>query len=175
MRTFKTLLASLIISSLSIAVNAQQLKIGHINSQILLSSMPETDSAQKKLEKLAQEHQTILEEMSVELNKKYDDYLKKLNDTENPMSQLVRANKESELQELQERMQAFQQQAEQDLQQQRQMLFQPIQEKAVKAVNDVAAENGFTYILDAGVGTVVYSAPDALDILPLVKTKLGIK
>jgi outer membrane protein len=60
------------------------------------------------------------------------------------------------------------------LQQQRQQLFQPIQDKAVKAISDVAAENGFTYILDSGVGVVVYSAPNAENILPLVKKKLGL-
>ena len=57
----------------------------------------------------------------------------------------------------------------------RMQLFQPIQEKAIKAVNEVAEENGFTYILDTGAGAVVYSSPSSLDILPLVKTKLGLK
>ncbi|MBN1118916.1 MAG: OmpH family outer membrane protein [Bacteroidales bacterium] len=173
MKSFKTLIALVAVATFSLTVSAQ-LKIGHINSQELMASMPETDSAQKKLEQVALEHDNILEEMSVELNKKYEDYLKKLQDTANPMSELVRANKESELQELQERMQTFQQNAEQDIQRQRMALFQPIQEKAIKAVNDVAAENGFTYILDIGAGAVVYTAPGAEDILPLVKNKLGI-
>lgn len=174
MNTLRKLLGVAVIASFTLAASAQ-LKIGHINSQELLSSMPETDSAQKKLEKLTKEHELALEEMSVEFNKKYDEYLKKLDDTANPMSPLVKSSKEAELQELQQRIQTFQQQADQDLQQQRAVLFQPIQEKAVKAVNDVASENGFTYILDSGVGVVVYSAPNAEDILPLVKKKLNIQ
>jgi outer membrane protein len=174
MNTLRKFLGAVIIASFTLAASAQ-LKIGHINSQELLTAMPETDSAQKKLEKLKQEHEMVLEEMSVEFNKKYDEYLKKLDDVANPMSPLVKSSKEAELQEIQQRIQNFQQQADQDLQQQRQLLFQPIQDKAVKAINDVAAENGFTYILDSGVGVVVYSAPNAENILPLVKKKLGLK
>lgn len=164
----------LAIATLSLTATAQT-KIGHINSQELLAAMPQTDSAQKKLEKIAMDHELAIEEMTVEFNKKYEDYLKKMEDQVNPMSDLIRAAKEAELQEIQQRVQGFQQQAEQDIQAQRQQLFMPIQEKAIAAVNEIAAEQGFTYILDSGMGVVVYSAPDAEDILPLVKTKLGIK
>jgi len=50
-----------------------------------------------------------------------------------------------------------------------------VQEAALNAVNDVAEENGFTYIFDAGMGALVYTSPDSQDILPLVKTKLGLQ
>ncbi len=169
----KRLLGLLVIVSFTMAANAQA-KIGHINSQELLAAMPETDSAQKQLGTWAKDNELVLEEMTVEFNKKYEEYVKRMEDTANPMSDLIRAAKEAELQELQQRIQAFQQQAEQDLERQKMQLFQPIQEKAIKAVNEVASENGFTYILDAGMGVVVYSAPDAQDILPLVKAKLGL-
>ena len=176
MNTVRKMLWVALIATLSISASAQtQLKIGHINSQDLLSAMPETDSAQKKLQKIAKEHESALEEMSVEFNKKYDDYMNKIKNTQSPMSDLVRSSKEAELQDLQQRIQTFQQQADQDVQQQRTALFQPIQEKAMKAISEVAAENGFTYILDSGVGVVLYSAPTSEDILPLVKKKLGLK
>ncbi len=170
----RKVIGSIVFALLALTANAQT-KIGHINSQELLALMPETDSAQKQLEKLAKEHELALEEMSVEFNKKYEDFINKVNDTGNPMSDLVRASKEAELQEMQQRTQAFQQQAERDIQQKRMTLFQPIQEKAINAVNEVAAEQKFTYILDSGMGVVVYSAPDAQDILPLVKKKLGLE
>jgi outer membrane protein len=148
-----------------------QIKLAHINSQELLSSMPETDSAQKKLERIAQQHEMALEEMQVEFNKKFEEYNKNVE----TYSDLVRATKESELQDLQVRMQSFQQTAEQDLAQKRMELFRPIQEKAINAVNKVGEENGFTYIFDTGAGAVVYSAENTIDILPLVMEKLGLK
>jgi outer membrane protein len=174
MNTLRKLFGVAIIASLSLAASAQ-LKIGHVNSQELLSLMPEADSAQKKVEKLSQDHQMLLEEMTVEFNKKLDDYQKKLDDQANPMSPLVKSSKEAELQDLQNRVQLFEQQASQELQQKKMELFQPIQEKAMKAINDVATENGFTYILDSGVGVILYSAPNSEDILPLVKKKLGLQ
>lgn len=168
MKTTTKIIAVLSCLLLAHTVSAQ--KLAHINSQELLVAMPETDSAQKQLEKIAMEHDLALEEMSVEFNKKMEDYNAKYNE----MSDLVKASKEAELQDLQKRVQAFQQTAEQDLQNQRMKLFQPIQEKAVKAVNDVSKEKGFTYVFDTATGVVVYMGDDAVDILPLVKAKLGI-
>jgi outer membrane protein len=158
----------------ALAVNGQQkLKIGHINSQELLASMPESDSAQKKLEAIAKEHESILDEMTVEFNKKLEIY--RTATEAGTLSDLARTTKEAELQDLQNRIQTFEQTAQQDLQQKRTELFTPVQETALKAVTAVAEENGFTYIFDTGMGAIAYSAPDAQDILPLVKAKLGIK
>ncbi len=151
-----------------------QLKIGHIDSQELLSAMPESDSATKKLQKLAKDHEMRLEEMQVEFNKKYQELLEYLKDEEN-VNEVVQSTMEEDLEALQKRIMNFQQVAQQDLENKRIELFQPIQEKALKAVNEVAEENGFTYILDAGVGVIVYAAEDSEDILPMVKKKLGLE
>ena len=148
-----------------------QIKLGHINSQELLAAMPETDSAQIQLERVAKQHELVLEEMQVEFNKKFNEY----NKNYKTYTDLIRSTKESELQDLQERMQSFQETAEQDIAQKRIELFKPIQDKAIKAVNTVAEEKGFTYIFDVGTGAVVYSAKNTIDILPFVKEKLGIK
>jgi outer membrane protein len=149
------------------------LKLGHIDSRVLFAAMPESDSAQKTLEASLKEMQTTLEQLQVEFNKKYEDYLALTKNT--TISELIVRTKEEELQTLQQRIQTFQQQAEQDMGNQRTELFKPIQDKAVKAVSDVAEENGFTYIFDTAGGALVYMAPDSQDILALVKKKLGIK
>ncbi len=125
--------------------------------------MPESDSAQKKLEKAKNLMQTTLEQLQVEFNKKYEDYNKLTQDATS--SELILKTKEDELRSLQERIQTFQQQAEQILAIRVASLFKPIQDKAVKAVNDVAEENGFTYIFDTAGGVLVYTSPDSQDIL----------
>jgi outer membrane protein len=157
----------------TLANGQAKLKIGHINSQELLAAMPASDSAQKKLEAVATEHEAILEEMTVEFNKKLEAY--RLATESGTLSDLAKATKEAELQDLQTRIETFQQTAQQDLQQKRVELFTPVQDAALKAVNAVAEENGFTYILDSGMGAVVYSSPDSENILPLVKAKLGLQ
>jgi len=150
----------------------KQIKLGHIDSQKLIMAMPESDSAQKKLQNVEQEFQATLEELQVEFNRKFKNY----QDNYTTMTELIRSTKESELNELSERIQNFQTQAQQDFERQRVELFRPIQEKAKKAVDAVAEENGFTYIFDIGpgVGAIVYASTDTEDILPLVKAKLGL-
>lgn len=155
------------------AVAQGTVKLGHINSSAVFAAMPESDSAQKTLERERESMRKTLEELQVELNKKYEDYLKLTQDK--TTSQLILQTKEEEMNTLQQRMQNFQQSAEQTLSTRGTELFKPIQDKAIKAVTDVAAENGFTYIFDTAGGAVVYTSPDSQDILPLVKTKLGLK
>ncbi len=148
-------------------------KLGHIDSRLVFAAMPESDSASKRLEREATVMQQTLEELQVEFNKKFEEYQRLANDPN--VSRIIINTKEEELTSLNQRSQSFQQQADQSINELRQRLFQPIQEKAIKAVNEVAAENGFTYIFDTAGGMIVYSSPDSQDILPLVKTKLGLK
>jgi outer membrane protein len=149
------------------------IKLGHIDSRLVFAAMPESDSASKQLEREAAVMQQTLEELQVEFNKKYEDYLKMQNDPNS--NALIIKTKAEELQTLDQRSQSFQQMAEQSISDKRTELFKPIQDKAIKAVNDVAAENGFTYIFDTAGGMIVYSAPESQDIFPLVKAKLGLK
>ena len=90
------------------------------------------------------------------------------------MSDLIKQTKEKELQDLQGRIDAFQQKAQTDLQAKQQELLQPIVTKAKAAIKDVAKENKYTYIINAIEDIMLYSEP-ADDVLPLVKKKLGIQ
>ncbi len=151
-------------------MKAQELKFGHIDSRELLMSMPESDSAQAKIQRLAADYDQQMEEMQVELNKKYDDYLQ----NRDKYTNLIRQTKEADIQEMQQRIQNFQQMAQEDLQTQQSQLMRPIIEKANKAVREVAEEKGFIYIFDIGSGNPVYWSDKSTDVLPLVKAKLGI-
>ena len=75
-------------------------------------AMPESDSAQAKIERLAADYEQQLEEMKVELNKKYDDYLT----NRDKYTDLIRQTKEADIQEMQQRIANFEQMAQQDLQ-----------------------------------------------------------
>jgi len=165
------LIISIFVGFITVSPAQQNIKLGHINSQELLEAMPETDSAQKKLEKLTKDLQSQLESMQVELNNKYQDYLSK-RDT---YSELIRQTKEDELQTIQQRIQQFSQTAEQDIQKKRSELYKPILDKANKAIDEVGKENGFTYIFDLSAGVVVFHSENSTDILPLVKEKLKLK
>ena len=64
--------------------------------------------------------------------------------------------------------------AQEQLQNREAELLKPIIDRAKKAIEDVAKEGGYTYILDAGTAAILYSQ-DSDDIMPLVKKKLGLK
>lgn len=174
MNTIKRILFAVVVLSIAPSIHAQ-LKIGHINSQELMMAMPEMDSANAKLQALYAEYQEEAERLNVELNKKYNEYVERSNNKEKPISDLVKSSLEAEITQMQDKVQQYQQIAEQDLTQQQENLIQPVQQKAIQAINEVAAENGFTYIMDTFSGAIIYTAPESEDILPLVKAKLGLQ
>ncbi|MFO7617924.1 MAG: OmpH family outer membrane protein [Bacteroidales bacterium] len=154
-----------------INLNAQT-KIGWIKSDELLAAMPERDSAIKQLEKQRDEILRTLEEMNVVYNNTLEKYTRQ----RDSLSNFVRQSREAELYDMQVKIQNFQQAGDVEMQRRQQELLQPIIDKAQKAIKAVAEENKFLYILDISTGAALYYPEDpAYDILPLVKTKLGLK
>jgi outer membrane protein len=146
-------------------------KLGHLNSNDLLELMPEKAAAEKSIQDYAKQMENQLLEMQTELEKKYNSYMaEKAN-----LSEIVAKTKEEELMSMQQRIQTFQQSAQTELQKKEQDLLKPIIEKAQKAIADVSKENGYTYVFDTGVGTLLYWPKESDDLMPLVKVKLGIK
>ena len=153
-------------------VMAQSFKFGHINSDELIQSMPEYDSATVKLEKFRKELVNALELMSVELNTKNDAYQKESKN----LSDIVKQTKEQELIDMNKRIQDFQTNAQTQLQNKQTEVFQPIYAKVDKAIKDVGKENGFLYVFDVAKGSLLYfDDTKSINVLSLVKTKLGLK
>jgi len=153
--------------------NAQSLKFGHINSDELIQSLPEFDSANVNLEKFRQELINALELMQVELNNKNDAYSR---DAKN-LTDIVRQTKEQEIMDMNRRIQEFQSSAQQQLQEKQAEYFQPIMSKVDKAIKDVGKENGYVYIFTVGQGSslVYFDETKSTNIMTLTKNKLGIK
>jgi outer membrane protein len=166
----KVFLILLIALFAGVSFSQQKLKFGHLNSNDLLEAMPERLSAQKTLQDFSKQLEDQLVTMQEELEKKYNEYLEKKDN----MTELIRKNKEEELMSIQQRIQTFQTNAQQELQKKEQELIKPIIDKAKKAIEDVAKEQGYTYIFDTGSGAILYFPKESDDILPLVKKKLGI-
>ncbi len=144
-------------------------KLGYIDSNELLDAMPEKDSIQQTLIQYGKALEDQLQAMYLEYQTKLNDY--QVNAAS--MSDIIRQTKEKELADMENRIQEFQQQADTDLQNKQMELLDPVLKKVRQAIQDVARENGYTYIFDAGVGTLLYYEKGD-NILPLVKVKLGI-
>jgi outer membrane protein len=151
---------------------AQNFKFGHINSDELIQAMPEFDSATKKLEAFRQELINNLELMTVELNNKSDAYQKESKN----LTDIVKQTKEQELYDLNRRIQEFQTNAQELLQNKNVELFQPIYTKVDKAIKDVGKENGFVYVFDVAKGSLLYfDETKSTNVMALAKAKLGLK
>jgi outer membrane protein len=165
---FAIAIAVLTLASLS-ATAQTRAKFGHIDFVKLYSSMPGQDSIQMVFERYARDLQETFVQMQNEYQSKLQDYQANMA----TMSNLIRQNKEREIMDIQTRMENFRAQAEEDLQQKEVELTAPLIEKARKAVEDVAKENGYTYIFNNADGFLLYAEPSD-DVLPLVKKKLGL-
>ena len=147
-----------------------QTKLGHINMQELVALMPERDSAVTKLENYAKELEETMQGMQQEFNTKLQTYQQK-NAT---WTAAILEAKTKELQEMEQRLQMFNQNAQQEMAQLQQSLFAPVYEKASKAVEKLATDGGFTYVFDLSAGGIFYKGASSIDLLEDAKKALGI-
>ena len=105
--------------------------------------------------------------MTAEYQQSIQDY----QSNESTYTDLVKQDKISEITNLEQRIQSFQQNAQESLAAKEQELITPILDKARNAIEEVAKEGNFTYIFDASTGNILYAA-ESENILPLVKAKL---
>jgi outer membrane protein len=163
-KIFKTVAILFVAASMQQAV-AQ--KIAHIQLDSLITIMPETKQAQDVAQGYLKDLEKQVASMKAEFDAKYQDYVT----NEAGYSDLVKKTKQEELQTLNQRIEDFRTQAQQDYQKKSADLSKPIYEKAKKAVDAVAKENGFKYVLDTSTGIVLFHEPSD-DIFALVKKKL---
>jgi len=154
------------------AVLAQSnLKIGYINSAVLLAAMPEKAKADSDLAKYARTFQEQIDLMMKDYQNKGQAYQA----SEKTMSEAMKEVKMKEIQDLQNRIESTQQSAQEKLQAKKQDVYTPILEKADKAIKEVAKEKGYDFIFDQAAGGALVFGKDTYDVTPLIKAKLGIK
>jgi outer membrane protein len=145
-------------------------KIGYLNSAEILKKVPGRDTLEKQLMDYRQGLEDQIQSMMVEYRSKLENY----QTNRETMSDLIRQSKEGELREMEQRVQNFQQTADMDLQNKQAELFNPLLEKVQKAIEKVAEENGYTYVLDASMGVLLYYEKGD-NLQPLVEKELGIQ
>jgi outer membrane protein len=166
MKKITTSLA-IIFAALMFSTEVSAQKIAHLRVDSLLTLMPEAKKAEAIAQDFLKQFEKEIASMNTEFQTKYADYMA----NQASYSDLVRKNKEEELQMLQQRIEAFKEQAQQEYQNKNAELSRPIYDKAKKGIEAVAKEGGYKYVIDTSSGVVLYSEPSD-DILLLVKKKL---
>lgn len=165
----KKIFIALLCCALPLFAIAQD-KLGYVDSQDVLTAMPERATIEKTLNDLQAQWESELLKMREEYNAKIKEYQEK----QATMPETIKEARQSELAEMEQRMNTIVQTASSDLQKKQQELLAPVIEKVRKAINDVGTENGYTYIFDMSTQVIVFHSPKANDVTPLVKKKLGI-
>ncbi len=147
-----------------------QVKIGYVNTDVLMSIMPEAAKVNADLN----EYQTTLQQQGLtlqkEANTKRDQYFKDSATFSNSKKEIVR----NELVKLYTRLETYDQEMQEMAQKYAQEKIAPLRTKALDAIKTVAKEKGYTYVIDEASSSLLVMPPGD-DLLPAVKTKLGIK
>lgn len=167
---FKVLFLGVALFVLSGVANAQ-MKIAYVNSAEILESMPESAKVKTNLEAYYNELQTQLQTMLTEYSNKVQDY----EANQASLSNLVKQSKEKEIVDMENRIQQFRANAEEEMAKKQEELLKPVLDKVQNAINAVGKEKGYTYIIDNAGGTIVYLGADAIDASMDVKAKLNVK
>lgn len=155
--------------ALPLFASAQTLKIGLVDTNEIISKMPETAAAQNTLAEAQKKYQAEFQRIEEEFQRQYEEF------NNMPQDELpaIKERKARQLQETQQKAEAFQQQVMQDLQKQQDELMAPVIQKVRGAIESVGKENGFNLIQDLAGGQLYWAAP-VEDITSIVKTKLGL-
>lgn len=147
-------------------------KFGRINTNEVVSAMPEAKEAQTNLEAFVKDLGATYETMQVEIN----NMVAELQKNEATLSESMKQLKYKEIQDLSTRMEEYQQSAQNEIQQKRTELFRPVMDKATAAIDKVAAAGGYLVIFDTSMPSMAYfNEAQLTDILPDVKRELGIQ
>lgn len=145
-----------------------------IDSKYILDKLPEYKDAQKLLDQFSEQWQQEIDQKQALMDKMYKEY-----DAERVMLTEVLQkkredelyNKEKELRDLQKKRFGF----EGDLFKKRQELIKPIQDRVYNAVQKMAVEKQYDFILDKSEGITVIFADPKLDKSADILRNLGVK
>ena len=146
----------------------QAISVAYVNTNELLEGFKEKEAATEKLQTLSENYKIELQIMQNEYNKKYSDYIT----YQSSLSDNIKLRRMQELTELENRIQQFMKLAQEDIEQQEQLLLRPLKEKIMTAIKEVGIENNFTIIYDLADSGIAFINPSAIDANQLVKQKL---
>ena len=168
----KILIVAICFLMFATAANAQRYAV--IDSKYILDKLPEYKEAQKLLDQFSEQWQQEVDQKQALMDKMYKDYEAEqvmLSDVLKKKREDELYNKEKELRDLQKKRFGF----EGDLFKKRQELIKPIQDKVYNAVQKLAAEKQYDFILDKSEGITVIFADPKLDKSADIIRNLGVK
>jgi outer membrane protein len=158
------------VMALGILSASAQTKIGYIDTDELIGVMPEAAKADAELK----EYQASLVQQGQDINKEADEKANQFFKDSIKLSGSMKEIKRKEIVDLISKAQNWNTIAQDMYNQKAQEKIAPIRKKALEAINEVAKEKGYSYVIDAAT-SILLVKPTGDDLMPFVRTKLGIK
>lgn len=168
----KLLLAAGAVMLMAVAAHAQRYAI--VDSKYILEKLQEYKDAQKKLDQVSEDWQKEIDTKQATLDRMYKEYEAEqvmLTDELKKKREDQLFNLEKEVRDLQRKRFGF----EGDLFKKRQELIKPIQDKVYNAIQKIAVQRSYDFILDKSEGITVIFADPKLDKSEDVLKELGVK
>lgn len=148
------------------------LKIGYVDSEVILAQYPEAIKAKSDLDGLVAKWKKDVDSMTTELQKSYADYQKQAQTMKQDAVQKLQQSLAEKDQKIQQyRDQKFSQPNGEYFQRQDQVM-KPVKEKIFKAIDEISKEEGMQFVFDKAGDVVLLHADPQFDITYKVLDRL---
>ena len=168
----KIMLLALPLLFIGFAANAQ--RYACVDTEYILSSIPEYEQAQKKLEDYAIDWQKELETKFQAIDKLYKTYQSEAV----LLPEDIKAKRENEIIDAEKEAKDLQKKRfgnDGDLDKKRQELMKPIQDKIFNEIEKFAQEKNYAFVFDKSSGASILYVDSKYDISNDILTRLGYK
>jgi outer membrane protein len=145
-----------------------QTKVGHVNTGLVLESMPEAAVADSLMRLYQDSLETTFKALEANFEQKY----KNLADSVQLVTPKTRQLREQELQGLQQGLQAFQQESARMFETRRSQYLTPLVLKVQASIDSYAKANNYSLILDTSVPGALLYVNEAEDLTEAIITDL---
>lgn len=150
------------------SANAQNVKVGYVDSEVILKQLPEAQKVQTELEGLQKSYLDTVTAIESDLKGKADVFKTKYEDAQKRVeagqvseTEIKTLNDEiaglqRELQTMDEGLSVYKQRIQNDLVAKQQEMMKPVRDKVVKAIESVAKGMKISFVFDKADGTMLY-------------------
>lgn len=154
--------------------SVQAQRFAYVDTEYIMSKIPEYTTAETQLDKIAENWQADVQKKYAEIEEMYKDYQA----NQILLTEDMRASREDEIMAKERELKEYQKSKfgyEGELFQKRQELVKPIQDQVYEAIQKLAKQKAFDFILDKSAGVSILFANPKFDKSDDVLRELGIR
>lgn len=162
MKKYLFILTLVILTSATFAQTS--LKIGYVDSEVILKQLPEAIKAQGELDALINKWNDQIDSMGMDLQQKYADYQKQMNTMTEPKKQEAQQKLVAQQQMVEEFRRSKFTQGTGEIYRKQEELLKPVKDKIFATIELIAKEEGMQFVFDKSGDIILLYADVAFDV-----------